>query len=295
VQRLHAFFAERKAGAKAFAEWPYSWTGKWNVIKGKLQADDGAAFRRFLQQKFDEHIFRAEELQSVLESALAAYLAETQGLENDMLVQLRADLADDRFFAGNLPQLQSDQSFQQEYQKMAEQVLPKVVEDMKIFATGQLGSFVGSEIASATLGRSLAARLGLSSGLLGTAARWGIVTFGVGLVSWFVLDYVVDWILQLAGHNPAGELATKVGQALDRTEAQLIEGDPAALAECQRLRQLAQDDPSPDIQQTSREEADRLEASGVLGLRHALQKLGELQSRLRREALLKLASAQGGQ
>ena len=228
--RIRGFFRERRGGAKAFAEWPYSWTGKFYAVKGKLQADDGAAFRDFLQEKFGQHVFKTEELQAVLESALAGYLTEMQGLENDMLVQLRADLADGELFGGTLPELQSDQTFQQEYQRLSEQVLPKVLADMKIFVAGQVGSFIGSEIATATIGSSLAARLGLSGGLLGSAARSGLVTFGVGLVAWFILDYVVDWIYQLAGHDPAGELAGKVEQALDRVESQLVDGNAEAVA-----------------------------------------------------------------
>jgi len=294
VERIRGFFRERKGGAKGFAEWPYSWTGKWYVLKGKVQGDEGAAFRAFLSEKFGQHVFKTEELQAVLESALAGYLAETQGLENDMLVQLRADLADGALFGGNLPQLQSDQLFQQEYQRLSEEILPKVVADMKIFVAGQATSFVGSEFATATIGRSLAARLGLSSGFLGTAARWGLVTFGVGMVSWFILDYVVDWILQLVGHNPADELARKVEQGLDRIESQLIEGDQGAVANYQRLRQQERDDASPENQLQCRQEADRIEESGVLGVRYQLQKLQELQSRLRREALHRLAVSPAG-
>jgi len=295
LQRIRAFFDDRKRGAKTFSEWAFGWTAKYHAVVGKLQGDDGARFRQFLQEKFELTMFKADDLKAVLESAMAGALTEMRGLEGAALVQIRADLADDQLYQGNVPELQSDEVFAAEYQRVSEEVLPRLLTDLNVGVAGQITNFVGSEVAAQTLGRSLAARLGLSSGLLGSAARSGVVTFGVSLVAWFALDYVLDWILQLFGYDPAGDLRVQVETAMDRTQARLIDGDPVAVAEYQRLRQQERDESSSEARQQCREQADRIEESGDLGLRFALTKLRELQSRLRREALSRLVSTQAGQ
>jgi hypothetical protein len=173
-------------------------------------------------------------------------------------------------------------------------VLPKVIDELKINAANFVGSWVGSEIATTLIGRSLVARLGLSGGFLGVAARSGLVTLGIGLVAWFVMDYVIDWILQFFGReDPAVQLAGKVQDALGRIEFQLIEGDQTALATLTQLRQQEQNDPSPESRLQCRQAADQLEESGALGLRYQMQRLMELQSRMRRESLQKMVKAQG--
>ena len=100
--------------------------------------------------------------------------------------------------------------------------------------------------------------------------------------------------MDLFGYGPSAELAGKVEKALGQLESNLINGDPVAVANYQRLRQQERDDPTPEVQQETRQEAEQIEQSGVLGLRREFQTLQELQSKLRRAALLKMVSSQGG-
>ena len=295
LQRVATFFNEKKRGAKAFSEWAYGWTAKYHAVVGKLQGDDGVRFREFLREKFQLTMFKPDDLKSVLESAMAGALTEISGLENSTLVQIRADLAEDQLFRGNPREFQSDDAFTAEYQRVTEEVLPRVLTDLNVVAASQLANLVGSEVVAQTLGRSLAARIGLNSGLMGSAARSGVVTFGVSVVAFFAIDYLLDWVLQLFGYNPAGDLRVQVEAAMDRTQARVIDGDPVAVAEYQRLRQQERDEALPELRQQYRVQADALEESGDLGLRFALGKLLELQGAVRREALRKLVTAHGGQ
>ena len=118
---------------------------------------------------------------------------------------------------------------------------------------------------------------------------------GFGLVAWWALEKLYDWLLDLFGYGPSAELAGKVEKALGQLESNLINGDPMAVANYQRLQQQERDDPTPEGQQQMRQEAEQIERSGALGLRREFQTLQELQSKLRRAALLKMVSAQGGQ
>jgi hypothetical protein len=295
LQRISAFFADKKRGAKDFAAWAYSWTAKYHLVKGKLLGDDGAGVRRFLQTQFESNVFKSDDLRAVLESAIAGYLTDVQGLENETLVQIRADISQAELLNAKVPELQSDQAFQEAYQRLAEEVLPKLAEDLKVGVAGQITSFVGSEIIAQPLSRSMLARLGLSGGGFWSAVGRSGVTVAVGVVAWLAIEHLIDWLLDLFGYGPANELTGRVESSLDRLASQLIDGDPAAAAEYERLRQMEREDPAPEGQQQFRQQAERIEQSGVLGLRREFQKLQELQSKLRRAALLKLVTAQGGQ
>jgi len=277
LARISAFFSDKKRGGRDFAAEAFSLTAKFYLVKGKLFADDGAGFRQWLQGTFEEKVFRAEDLQALIASVIGGYVAEMQGLENDALVQIRADIAEDDLFHGKMPELQTDQAFQDEYRRLAEEVLPKVVDDLNVGAAGFLTNLALTEVATTTLGPGLVGRLGISgSGLWSGLARSG--TFiGVGMVAWWALDKLIDWLLDLFGYGPAAELAGRVEQALGRLESNLIDGE-----QMQEVQLQFQADAEPTRQ------------GGMMGLRSEFQKLQVLQSKVRREALLKLVT-QGGQ
>ena len=210
LSRISAFVNDKKKrGAKEFAEWAFSWRAKFNLVVGNLQGDDGARLRGFLQEKFDQHIFRSQDLQNLLESVIAGVGTECAGAENDALVQLRADIAQDVLFKGTLPALQTDQAFQDEYRRLAEELLPKLLTDLKVGAAGQATNLVLSEVVSRRVGPGLAEGLGFSgSGFWSSAGRFAVV-FGVGMAAWWALDHLIDWLMDFFGYGPAAELATK--------------------------------------------------------------------------------------
>ena len=107
------------------------------------------------------------------------------------------------------------------------------------------------------------------------------VTMAVGVVAFIAIDFVVDWLLQLIGYGPTAELTAKVEQSLDRMQSQIIDGDPAAVANYQRLRQQERNDATQEGKEQLRQQAEAIEQSGGLGLRREFQKLRELQSKLR--------------
>ena len=88
-------------------------------------------------------------------------------------------------------------------------------------------------------------RLGLSGGILGSGAAIGVETLGVGIVVGFVLDALLDRVLAACGHDPAGEIAQKVDEALDMFQGLLLDGDPQAVRTYETLRRLQNDDLFP--------------------------------------------------
>ena len=52
----------------------------------------------------------------------------------------------------------------------------------------------------------------------------------MGIVAWWAVDQVIEWVKNLLGFGPAAHLARKVEEGLDRMESQLLNGaDPGAM------------------------------------------------------------------
>src|SRR5207249_2448031 len=106
-----------------------------------------------------------------LEASVAGYLSELQGLENELLVAVRADLSDQDFSSLSLPPgLVSDEAFRQEYARVCKETLRTADRDLQVTAARELTSFVACDVSTAIVVRilsALAPRLGLSAGILG--------------------------------------------------------------------------------------------------------------------------------
>jgi hypothetical protein len=259
TERVRSFFEERKLAARAFAGEVLSLSGKWAFVKSKLPWTDADGHERFLREAFDRLVFKAGDIQDLIESSVRGYLSELDGIESAMLVDIRADLSESDLSPPELlPALHSDTAFQAAYAQMVELVLPVVSRDLKVSAARELTSFIASDIAANIAVRILAAvtaRLGLSAGILGTGAALTVETLGVGLVAAFLADMALDWAMHKAGYDPEGDIARKLCDSLDKVEALLLDGDPG---------------------------------SETLGLRAELKRLQQLRSRICSEALKKL-------
>jgi len=294
TQQVADFFAERRQRARDFASDVLSLSGKWAYVKGYFES---GSHEKYLEDCFERDLFRSDELKTVLESTVAQYVSEIQGRENQLLVDIRADLKDGDIAAPDrLPALNSETEFRRQYEAMLEQVTPIVSRDLGINVTREMVTFAGSEIAArivVQLGAFLATRLGVSGGILGAGASSGWVTFGAGLVAAVLLDMALDWVIRQAGYDPEGEVAAKVEQALDHLESLILEGDKYAHSQYDSSRWWERWSWSEDDRQKAHATAEAIEASGSLGLKHQLQRLNELRSRLR-EAALKRLILEGG-
>ena len=297
-KRIRAFFAERKQHTRHFGEEVLSLSGKWAFVKSKLPFTDAGGHRQFLRERFEQLVVSGPELEELIQSVVAGYIGELQGIENDLLVQIRADLSDSdlaRFEAGAL--LRTDEAFRKEYARSLEQVAAVVRRDVMVQVGRETVTWVGSDIAAnitLSLATALAERLGISAGILGGGAASGAATLGVGIAAGFVLDALLDWVLRACGHDPAGDIAAKVDEALDMFQGLLLDGDPQAVRTYEKLRQLQRDDLFPFVREECRQAADQMETGGYLGLERELKRLKEVRSRLRGEALRKLI-LEGGQ
>lgn len=283
------FFSGRRGGIRPFAESTLSFKGKWRYIRSKLPTAEGGEHLRYLDEKFAEHVFRTEELKGAIEAAIREYVQSVQAIENRLLVECRADIRQSQPNAGEvIAAVRSEEVFSREYRQMLERVLDDVSRDLNIDLSREVVSLVGGEIAalvSVRVGAAVAAKLGVDAGILaaGAASSWG--TFGLGLAAAIVVDVALDWAMKMAGHDPVGKVAEKVSGTLENLRSLLIDGDPEALADFEKLSRLAASDPDEKVRKLCKRAATAIERSGSLGLRRELWRLHEQRARLRDEAI----------
>ncbi|QJW93238.1 hypothetical protein [Frigoriglobus tundricola] len=265
LQPLAKLFAKGRTGSKAFAEEALSWDSKWHLLKATVRGDE--SHRIFLSDAFARHVFSPDELREALEGAVAAYLDDIDGFEAEMLVRLRADLADPARPDKVLPaHLEGEKEFRLAYQTLSGRLVDELHLDLGVTVGRELGLMIASDVAAQTAlqaAKAAAAEMGVNAGVLSTGAVSTVATLGLGMIAALILDYVLDEVFKLAGYDPAAKIEALVVESLDKMEAALIR------------------DSGPFW----------LDKTGSLRLR--MEQLHESRSKLRRETILRLLK-QGG-
>lgn len=289
---IDEFFGERRAGSRPFAESVLSLRGKWVFVKSKLPTAEDDAHLEFLQEKFEQNVFAIADLKQAIESAIGGYVSRVQGIENRLLVDVRADLSEKEFAEAGPPLTTIPETeFRRRFGVLLENVAAAVSRDAEFAASREVVSFISGEIAAQIAVRvatAVAARLGVSAGVLGTGAAAGWATFGIGLVAAVVIDVAIDRVTKAAGYDPVGRVAAKVDEVLSQVRQMIVDGDPEAWKALEKLRLMAVDDPDANVRQVAKQSVESIEAGGSLGLRRELDELHKARSKLRREALRRL-------
>jgi hypothetical protein len=301
LQSIHDFLAQRRPGARAFAQELLGLRGKWELVKSQLTGDGQEQYAQFLSQAFAEHLFASDELEQAVGGAIRGYLAELDGIEERLLVQLRANLADDELpLQGALPALSSDQAFQNRFHELSEQLAGDLNGDLLVVAGREAVLWETIPVATdLTLkaGEALATRLGLARTILsaGTAGSWR--SFGtslvVGIVVTIVLDAVINQIIKAAGYDAEQQIADRIAHTLDGLAVTLTDGNPEARATLEQLQGMERNDPDPQVRQACTEAIHSIEAGTQLyGLRPELAKLAAARASLRKETLRRFLQLQ---
>lgn len=288
LDRVASFFASKQGGARPFAKAALSLRGKWALVYDYIPFTAGGGHARYLEEQFALHVLTPQDLQACLEGCVTGYLSRLQGIENQMLVQVRADLSEGELMAAALPLARDGRLLRSEFDRRMKEVTQVVSQDTRL-SVGQNGlSLVGGEVAVHLVfrvGAAVSQRLGLSAGMLGAAASSSWATLGLSVVAAIALDYVFDTALWAAGYDPESVVAEKIGAGLANMEQMLVFGLPDARDAYEKLRHLAASDPDPEVRQACQSNADRIARGGQLGLRFELEQLHQQRAKLRREAL----------
>ena len=292
IAMIDEFFASRRPGVRPFAQAVLSMNGKWRFVKSKLPFTDASGHTQYLEEKLAEHLFKPDDLRKLLEGAVTGYLIRVRAIENQLLVQIRADLSEGELRATEIiPALQSQERLAARFQRLEDDVAHMVCRDLNVTLTREATVLIGSEVATQVairVGLAVAERLGVSAGILSAGAASSWATFGVGLVVAVLLDFAVDGFLHVAGHDPEGQVAAKMSDALTRLRDMIVAGVPEAVEAHQKLRSLQTTHAEVTVRDRCRAAADAIDGGGALGLRHELERLHEARVRVRREVLRRL-------
>ncbi len=223
LNALSQMFSKGRNGSRRFATEALSWGGKWALVKNTIGLGERGEYKQYLSDLFARHVFSEAELQKALERTVKTYLIDLEGAESEMLVRLRADLAD--LDSSKLPMLQSDHAFKQHYQDLANKVAPSLKLDLGVTVGREIGVLVASEVATQVAlqaARAGATEMGVEAGILGAGAASTVATLGIGLVIAVIIDYVVDIVFKWSGYDPVAKIEKEVDTALNKMEASLI-------------------------------------------------------------------------
>jgi hypothetical protein len=228
---LERFFARMRGNVPAFSEAVLGWGSKWRFVADRMPFTRGGRHDAYLATAFADHLFTQEDLTLAIEQTLAGFRDATGDIENRMLLTMRHDLAD-------LP-LASSTKFANE-QAFAEAYRQALAISMRQVSTG-----VGADVSTALL--SIVAqevliqaglRLGVSAGVLGTAAGSSWATFGIGLVVGVIVDQIItriwDWWA-----DPEGSLSENITAKIDELERLILKGDGTNPGLRRRLHDVA--------------------------------------------------------
>jgi hypothetical protein len=153
------------------------------------------------------------------------------GIENQMLVRIRADLSDLPPYA--LPQLTDDRQWSAAYEQALLTAQDRIAASLKTDLSADMASLIAGEVMAL-----VAVRMGVSAGVLAAGAGSSVATFGVGLVVGLIVDQIIAWVWDW-WQDPRGELAAHVSGKLREMRQLIIDGDGANPGLRGKLEQFA--------------------------------------------------------
>jgi hypothetical protein len=299
IKSLGEFFEGRRAGVRPFAEAVLSMRGKWVYLKSKLPSAEDDAHLRYLNEQFEKHVFKIDDLRQAIEQSVTVQLGRMEGIENQLLAEIRDELSEGLPRGAPAIDIAEDEAkFRHEYGRLLSVVSMEVARDTKVALSREAGSLVAGEVAAVIAVRvatAVATRLGISGGVLGVGAASGWATFGIGLVAAVVIDFAIDKAAKAAGYDPVVKVSQKVDEVLSQVRTLLIDGDPDARMTLEKLKQMAVDDPDPTVRAECQKAVDAIDGGGQLGLRHEMQRLQLERAAVRRGALRRLVDGVGAE
>jgi hypothetical protein len=190
-----------------------------------------------------------------------------------------------------IPVVASNDEFAREFARLLQSVVSDVQLELGVTISETVASLVAADIAVLIVqqvGTAIAAQLGVDAGILGAGAGASWATLGVSVVAAIVADIALDWLIKVAGYDPAEKVSATVQNALDRLRGLLVDGDSQSAELYRIVKEIEASDPWPDLRRKAQGAAAAMESSGRLGLRHDLLRLNKVRARLRSEALKRL-------
>jgi hypothetical protein len=214
---IEVAFSKAYDNVPKYSESILGFKSKWKLVLDKLPGNDHDRHETYLKEQFEQHIFSTQQLETAVKQAILDRLMQVRDIENQMLVDIRADIQ-------GLPDLvRLEAADGSEYELQFRQALAEasqvVSEDLSSNVESQLVSLVAGEVMA-----QVAIRMGVSAGILSTGAASGWATLGVGLVAGVLIDQIVtriwDW-----WSEPEAELSFQISKQLSLVHDLICKGD----------------------------------------------------------------------
>lgn len=178
-------------------------------------------------------MFKPPQLEDAIRQVVASYLKHVESIEGQMLVRIRADVAE---FPSPYLIAQIDESkLQATYDEALSRAIEATGSNLRTDITTELVSIITGEVLA-----QVAVRLGVSAGILGTGAASSWATFGIGLVVGLIVDQIVSWVWDWYA-DPKGNLAVELNGKLDEINRLIVDGSDDVQGLRERLRAFAKD------------------------------------------------------
>lgn len=285
LKALEEFFAERKAGARPFAQAVLGMEGKGRAaasfgamaiggIAGLLGEKPQAppdALTPYVRQRFRALVLDPEQVKQAIEDAMSGFLGDLTEIEGRLLVDLRADIGDSMLdLRGAMPDVRAEAAAGGQHEAIISDTLDTASKDLAV----SLGMFVVSNF----LGGKLADQVTPQDAP-------PAVQFMASLLTGVAVDKALDQAARQAGYDAEGSVVAKTTAGIDRIRTLVIDGDPNAVPRYVALYRLREQHPNAEVRATCGQAVDVLERTTNLGLRNRLVMLHNERSR-RRTAVL---------
>jgi hypothetical protein len=233
VKSIDTFFADSKKNTRAFAGEALSWRSKWRLAADYVPFTSGDRNKKFIRQKFEDHIFTPAQLEDAVKQVVKSYIAQMRSIESKMLVDLRADVSD---FPATYPLAQlDDKRLQESYDKALSRAIEATGGALQGDIATQLVSIIAGEVLT-----QVAVRLGVSAGILGAGAASGWATLGIGVIVGLIVDQIVSWVWDWWA-DPRGNLAAELDKKLDEVNGLIVDGSSDVQGLRARLQQFSRE------------------------------------------------------
>ncbi len=294
---LQAWFVKRADGCRGFADEALSFGAKWFLVQNAASGDGSHA--RFLSDAFARHVFSPEDMTAEMERTVTGYLADLDAIHNDLLVRLRADLADAPLPGGG--RLSAD-ALEGEVNRLAAELAPTIAADLGVNAAAGVAGAVGPGAAAAAcasamiqrLSAALAAEMGVPVAFAGSGVVAGGFGLAVTLAVAVVVDRIIAQVLAALGHDPEGQVAEEARKCVLRASDRIRDGNKEAVQAFWSLRWRAKSDGTGWVRDACRDAARALERGGHIGLREELDRLQDAREDALWAALRALLTKGGG-
>jgi hypothetical protein len=214
---LKPFFARAKEGAHTFSEYALGWGSKGRLIKDCVPFTSHESNKKFLEAKFNEHIFSAKDLENAVREVVTDYIRQINDVDSQMLVRMRLDLA--KLPECPWPEVTSQDLFNDRFQHTMQAIQAKLGIQIGTDVASMVATELATQITMKVLQMAIV-ELGVEGGVLAAGAASSWATLGVGLVIGIIVDKILDWWM-----DPIGELNKKLSKELDRLHELIVEGD----------------------------------------------------------------------